>query len=258
METLLSELNNHVLTLTFNHAEKHNAFDGPLLQCLQQKLDEGIGSPDVKIIVLKAKGQHFSAGADLDWMRRMADFNETENHDDAMVLARVLFTLHQSPKPTVVVAQGSSFGGGAGLIAACDIAIAAENAHFCFPETRLGLIPAVISPYVVRSLGERIAAWLFMSAQIINADKACQLGLIQYVAPQDKLEQFTEDFLDKLTHLAPEALLACKPLVKHVSHHPLNAELIDYTASLLAKKRVSDEGQHGLQAFLNKTKPRWS
>lgn len=255
---LLNELHNQVCVITLNRVDKYNAFDDNLLNDLQRTLDDAINNPQVRVILLKANGRHFSAGADLTWMQRMAEFTEEENLRDAMVLAGVMSTLHQSPKPTIASVQGSAFGGGAGLVAACDIAIAAASARFCFSEVKLGLIPAVISPYVVKAIGERAAKWLFMTAETFDATQAKQLGLIQHCIADDELPDFSLNVAEQITKLAPQAVRDCKNLVNDVVNKPINEELLRHTAALIAKKRVSAEGQQGLRAFLNKETPNWS
>ncbi len=258
MTTLLSESNNHVNTITFNRIDKHNAFDDSLLADLQELLDQAIADPTIHVIVLKANGQNFSAGADLAWMQRMVMLNEAENLADAMILARVMHTIHHSPKPTIAKVQGAAYGGGAGLVAACDIAIAANSARFCFSEVKLGLIPAVISPYVIKAIGERAATWLFMSAEVIDAKRACELQLVHYCVPDDELQTYVFNYAQQLAQLAPSAVRASKALVRQIANKPINEDLQHLTAALIAKQRVSAEGQQGLQAFLNKETPRWN
>jgi methylglutaconyl-CoA hydratase len=257
MQDLLSELDGHVLILTLNRLSKHNAFDDTLLHALQKQLDMAETNPDVRVIMLRANGQHFSAGADLNWMQRMAKFTEAENVADAKVLARVMASLYHSTKPTLAAVQGGAFGGGAGLVAACDIAIAADTATFCFSEVKLGLIPAVISPYVVRAVGERVATWLFMSAERIDAPCALNLGLIHHCVPEEELPSHAHLYARRLAALPPGAVRASKKLVQQVATHPINQQLEDLTAGLIAKQRVSAEGQKGLQAFLNKETVTW-
>ncbi len=256
-DVVTCELDDHVALLTLNRIEKHNAFDEVVIRMLQEKLDDVIQNPHVRVVLLRAAGQHFSAGADLSWMQRMAKYTEEENINDAKALARLLTTLHKSPKPTMAAVHGSAFGGGAGLVAACDIAIAAENAHFCFSEVKLGLIPATISPYVVRAVGARTASWLFMSADKINASTALNTGLIHQAVPEEELQSFAHLYAHQIASLAPEAVRASKQLVHDVSGQPINEELLAYTANLIAKKRASKEGQKGLLAFLNKETPVW-
>ncbi|MFC3909202.1 enoyl-CoA hydratase-related protein [Legionella dresdenensis] len=257
MDDLITELHHTVYVITFNRIHKHNAFDDQLLNNLQARLDEAIHNPQVRSIVLNANGKHFSAGADLSWMQRMATYSEQENLADAMVLAKVMNTLYESPKPTIAAVHGAAYGGGAGLAAACDIAIAADTARFCFSEVRLGLIPAVISPYVVKAIGERAARWLFMSADVFEAKQAKELGLIHYCISEEELLMFTLEYAQKISQLAPQAVADCKLLVNQVSNQPVTDKVISHTASLIAKKRVSAEGQRGLHAFLNKETPKW-
>ena len=258
MTILLSETQHHVHIITLNRTDKHNAFDDQLLTDLQLRLDKAIVDPSIRVIVLRAHGQHFSAGADVAWMQRMITLNETENLADAMILARLMHTLHQCPKPTIAMVQGAAYGGGAGLVAACDIAIATHTARFCFSEVKLGLIPAVISPYVIKAIGERAATWLFMSAEVIDAKQAHALQLVQHCVPENELTTYTLDYAHQLAAQAPEAVRAAKALVRQVVNHPINTELQHMTAALIAKQRVSAEGQHGLHAFLNKKKPKWN
>ena len=252
MLDLLIELKDHVFFITLNRIEKHNAFDDSLITQLQKALDSALENKNVRVIVLKANGKHFSAGADLAWMQRMANYTEAENLADAKQLGRLLSTLSESPKPTLAIVQGAAYGGGAGLVAACDIAIAAESALFCFSEVKLGLIPALISPYVIRAMGERTASWLFMSAETLSAERALALNLIQYCIKDKDLLNYTVDYANKLAALPQQALRDCKSLVKTIAHCPINETLRTKTASLIAKKRVSTEGQAGLKTFLNK------
>lgn len=257
MSELLSEHDKTVFTITFNRLDKLNAFDDHLLIALQTALDHAIANPKIRLIVLKAHGHYFSAGADVQWMQRMAHYSEARNHQDAMILAKVMQTLNSCPKPTIVIVQGAAFGGGAGLVAACDIAIAAESARFCFSEVKLGLIPAVISPYVIQAIGPRNAKWLFMTAELFDAQQAKAFGLVQYCIADEKLGHFSEELIQRMTKLAPTAIQDCKALVKRVKGKTITDALVEETAALIAKKRVSREGQRGLRAFLNKESIHW-
>lgn len=258
MSDLLYEIDNHICLLTLNRVAKSNAFDDVLLSEMQLYLEKAINDPQVRVIVLKAHGKHFSAGADLAWMQRMAKFSETENLQDAMILGQLMYTLHQCPKPTIAMVQGAAFGGGAGLVAACDIALASHSARFCFSEVKLGLIPAVISPYVVKAIGERNAKALFMSAELFDAPKALALNLIQQCIADEELLQFTLDYAKQISNNAPEAVRASKELATYVAHKKIDNNLVHYTASLIAQKRISSEGQYGLNAFLKKETPNWN
>ena len=254
MSDVLSELQGHVLLVTLNRVNKHNAFDDILLGDLQRILDHAQDNPQVRVILLKANGHHFSAGADIAWMQRMAQFTEEENLNDAKVLARVMYSLHHSKKPTIAMVHGAAMGGGAGLVAACDIAIASTHAHFCFSEVKLGLIPAVISPYVIKAIGERAAAGLFMSAEPFDAKRALELHLVQHCIIEEELLPFTLHYAHQIAQWPPGAISAAKALVHQVANKPINEELQHQTAALIARQRVSAEGQQGLQAFLNKDK----
>ncbi len=258
MTRLQCESKNHIQLITLNRIEKHNAFDEVLLADLQRALDNAIHNPSIRVILLNAHGRHFSAGADAGWMQRMAELNETENKADAMVLARVMHTLYHSPKPTIAVVQGCAYGGGAGLVAACDIAIAAHTAKFCFSEVKLGLIPAVISPYVIKAIGERAAIWLFMSAEVIDTARALTLQLIQLAVSEEELQSYAINYAEQLAKLAPDAVRASKSLVRDIAQRSIDEELQQVTAQLIAQKRVSNEGQTGLKAFLNKETPTWN
>ncbi|WP_131775996.1 enoyl-CoA hydratase-related protein [Legionella impletisoli] len=257
MNDVLYDLQGGVFKITLNRIDKHNAFDDKLLAELLRLLEQAETNASVRCVVLNANGKHFSAGADLSWMKRMAEFNEEENIRDATVLANLMHALYRNPKPTIAVVQGAAFGGGAGLVAACDIAIAAENATFCFSEVKLGLIPAVISPYVVNAVGARVATWLFTSAEVVNATRAYELGLVHYCLPIQSLDSFSMSFAETLTKNAPKAVEDAKKLVHFVQDKPITQALIKETALLIAKKRISEEGQCGLNAFLNKKTPIW-
>lgn len=258
MSDLLTEVQDKLCLLTLNRVHKSNAFDNKLLSQLHQELEAAIAHPQVRVILIKAHGTHFSAGADIAWMHSMAQLSEAENLKDAEVLGNLMYRLYHSPKPTIAMVQGAAFGGGAGLVAACDLAVAAPCARFCFSEVQLGLIPAVISPYVVEAIGAKNAAMLFMSAEIFNAERAQTLGLVQHCVEEDKLADFTYNYANKIAHNAPGAVQLAKQLVRQVKAKPIDKELMQHTVSLIAKQRVSAEGQKGLAAFLTKNRPDWN
>ena len=258
MSDLLNEIQDQICLLTINRVSKHNAFDNHLLAEMQVQLDSAINNDKVRVIVLKANGKHFCAGADLAWMQSMIGYDEEQNVKDTMVLANLMYSLNQSSKPTIAMIHGSAFGGGAGLAAACDIAIAAHSARFCFSEAKLGLIPAVISPYVVKAIGERAAQMLFMSAEIFDAARALSLNLVQHLVPEDSLLDFTLNYAKQISNNAPQAVTMSKKLVRYVTDKHIDEELVYYTATLIAQKRISAEGQKGLHAFLNKETPNWN
>lgn len=256
---LLTEHRGSTLWLTLNRPEVHNAFGDRLIAELTQALKAAETDDSVRAIVLTGAGDTFSAGADMNWMRSMAEASETENRDDALRLAALLRTLNFHPKPTIARVNGSAFGGGLGLIACCDIVIAVEDAAFAFTEVRLGLVPAVISPYVVRRLGERHARRFFLTAERFNANRAMRLGLVRELASPETLDAMIEQQLRWLSQGGPNAVAEAKALVLAVSGVDLAAqEKLDLqTAELIARLRVSPEGQEGLTAFLEKRKPGW-
>lgn len=257
MTDLLIEQQERVKLLTLNRIEKHNAFDDFLLQAFQEAIDEATADPSTRVILIKANGRFFSSGADLLWMQKMVNYTADENLRDALVLGKFLFTLYQSPKPIVTVAQGSAFGGGVGILAASDVVIASCNAQFCFSEVKLGLIPAVISPYVIKAIGERETKRLFMSAETFSANDAKQLGLIHYCFPDNELLDFSFNYAHQLANLAPSAVTEAKRLVHQVSDRCIDQQLVEETAKRIAEIRVSGEAQKGLRAFLNKQNPDW-
>ena len=253
MDHVLTTTDEQVRWITLNRVEKHNAFDERLLQTLCIAIQEAEADDQVRVIILNAQGKHFSAGADLQWMQRMVNFSAEENEQDAMILAQTLHTLYQCAKPTIAMAQGSALGGGVGLVAACDIAIASEQAQFSFSEVKLGLIPAVISPYVIRAIGDRMAAWLFMTAEVLDAAKAQAIQLIHHCVAHDTLRETTTHIAKQMAQWPKQAVLDAKALVRQVNHQPINQQLLTQTAKLIAQKRVSTEAQHALHAFLHKT-----
>lgn len=258
MSDLLHETQDNIGLLTINRDYKRNAFDNHLLQEMTHCLEQAKNDKKVRVIILKAHGAHFSAGADLNWMKSMASFNEEENQKDALILGTLMYQLYHCPKPTIAMVQGSAFGGGAGLVAACSIAVGAQSARFCFSEVKLGLIPAVISPYVVKAIGERNAQALFMSGEVFDATRALSMNLIQHCVPEEDLLEFTLNYAKQIRNNAPNAVQQSLQLARYVANKPINEELVHYTASLIAQKRISTEGQHGLNAFLNKETPNWN
>jgi methylglutaconyl-CoA hydratase len=253
-EPIIVEQNQHVRTLIFNRIEKHNAFDDHFIEVLHKQLHSAAEDQNTHLVVLKARGAHFSAGADLAWMQRMALMTEEENVIDAQKLAELLHTLYHLQKPTISLVQGSAFGGGVGIIAATDIALATTSSRFCFSEVKLGLIPAVISPFVIEAIGARAATALFMSAEVFDAQKALDLKLLHRVIPDEKFEEETSQFIQHLNTLPKEAICLSKMLVRHVKHHAIDSSLQMQTAKMIAHRRVSEEGQRGIQTFLNKSR----
>jgi len=247
-----------VATLTLNRPEKHNAFDDRMITDLLQALDNIDKDKSVRVLVLRAAGKSFCAGADLDWMRRMADYDFAQNLADARRLAQLMYRLNRLHKPVIARVQGASYGGGVGLIACCDIAIASENAIFSLSEVRLGLIPSVISPYLIAAIGSRAARRYFLSGERFDAARALQLGLVHEVVEPESLDASLEQCIDALLNSGPSAQAAAKELIEQVQGRAIDESLIEETARRIAEVRASDEAREGLIAFLEKRKPDWN
>ena len=257
-DTLLQDIDARgVVTVTLNRPDLHNAFDDALIAEMTHVLATLGADPAVRAVVLRGHGKSFSAGADLDWMRRMAGYTEAQNRKDAEGLARLMHTLDRLPKPVIGVVQGAAYGGGVGLVAACDIAIASTRASFCLSEVKLGLIPAAISPYVVAAIGARQARRYFMTAEVISAACAKEFGLVHEVVAPDEVESTLAGVLDALFQGAPMAQAEAKDLVFLVDGAPVDQALIVETARRIAERRVSAEGREGVGAFLAKRRPAW-
>ena len=246
-----------VARLRMTRAQVHNAFDAGLIAALTAALGEVATDASVRVLVLEAEGPSFSAGADLNWMRGMAAASEAENREDSLALARLLRAQAEQPKPTIARVQGAAFGGGVGLVACCDIAIGVPEAKFGLTESKLGLLPAVISPYVIAAIGTRNARRYFASAEIFDAAEALRIGLLHQVVPADALDATVQRQVDLLLKAGPIASASAKKLVRDVAAHTDGAKHDADNAALIAKLRVSPEGQEGLSAFLDKRKPRW-
>ncbi|MCS6811868.1 MAG: enoyl-CoA hydratase/isomerase family protein [Tepidimonas sp.] len=244
-------------TVTLARPQLRNAFNDEVIAELTEAFRTLGARDDVRAIVLAAEGPAFCAGADLNWMRRMADYSRDENLADAGRLAAMLRTIDECPKPTVARVQGDAFAGGVGLVAACDIAIAAETAGFCLSEVRLGLIPATIGPYVVRAMGVRAARRYMLTAERFDAAQAHRLGLVHEVVPAAQLDERVQAIVAALLGNGPRALAACKRLLHDVAESPLDDALQARTVQAIADIRASAEGREGVQAFLHKRTPAW-
>ena len=246
-----------VATVTMDREDVHNAFDAQLISELTKTFQLLDDDEKVRIICLKGSGKNFSAGADLNWMKEMANYSWDENYQDSLKLASLMSTIANCKKPTMAIVQGASFGGGVGLIAACDFAICSDNASFCLSEVRLGLIPSVISPYVVKAIGSRAASRYFISAEIFSAEDALKSGLVSEICHLDELEKLAEHLVGLITANAPLAIIEVKKLIKRVEVLPINEEMIRDTAQKIADRRASPEGKEGVSAFLEKREPQW-
>jgi methylglutaconyl-CoA hydratase len=256
-DSLRVDLDGDVARLRLDRPELHNAFDAALIARLTSALERIGADPVIRAVVIEGEGASFSAGADLHWMRGMAAASESENRDDALALARLMRTLDELPKPTIARVHGAAFGGGVGLVACCDIAIGATAAKFGLTESKLGLLPAVISPYVIAAIGARQARRWFATAEIFDAHEARRIGLLHDVVEADALDAAVLRQLDFLRKAGPNAAAGAKTLVRRVAAGGDGTTLDAANADLIAALRVSPEGQEGLSAFLDKRKPAW-
>lgn len=248
-----------VAFVTLNRPDKRNAFNAGMINALHEAFETLHGADHVRVVFIRGAGGTFCAGADLEWMRDAADWSESDNRDDAMGLARMLKALHDVPALTVAVVEGAAMGGGAGIVAACDMAVAVKGAKFAFSEVKLGLIPATIAPYVVEAVGARTARALFMTADLFEADAALTFGLIGHVLDDEAaIDGFISAFATSMKACAPGAIGDAKRLVHHVAGHKVDGGLMDDTARRIARARVSEEGQEGVRAFLAKRNPNWA
>lgn len=239
-----------VCTLTLNRPERHNAFDAELIDELLSALKNISNDDEIRIVIITGSGESFSSGADLNWMRSMVDYDEETNRQDAQQLSNLMHSLYALSKPTIACVNGPAFGGGIGLIACCDIAIATNTAQFAFTEVRLGMAPAVISPYILMTIGPRQARRLFLTAERFDSHEALSLGLVHQVTDLDELDEAIDKQVHHLLKAGPEAVKACKSLTQNTTdEHELS--------NLIARLRTSAEGQEGLKAFLEKRKPSW-
>ena len=246
-----------VATITMNNPDKHNAFDDQIIAELSDAFQQVADDENVRVVILASEGKSFSAGADLNWMKRMASYTREENFRDSQALAELLRRLNFLPKPTIARVQGAAFGGAVGLVSCCDMAVGSERASFCLSEVKIGLIPATISPYVVAAMGQRAARRYFTTAERFNADTALQLGLLSQLVSADELDATIDSLVEQLLANGPAAIEAAKQLVFDVADKEINEALIEDTCQRIADIRVSPEGQEGLGAFLEKRQPAW-
>ena len=246
-----------VATITLTQPEIRNAFSDEVIVALMQAFETAGSRPDVRAIVLAAEGPAFCAGANLHWMSRMADYSRDENRVDAGELAKMLRSIYECPKPTIARVQGDVYAGGVGLVACCDMAVAVESAVFCLSEVKIGLMPATISPYVIRAMGARAAHRYFLTGERFNAREAHRIGFVHEVAEAEQLDSVVDQWLKHLLSAGPEAVKACKRLVIDVAEREINDQLIAATVEGIAEIRASSEGKEGVQAFLAKRKPNW-
>ena len=251
------QLGGAIATVTLNRPEVRNAFNDDLIARLADTFAELGARPELRCIVLAANGPAFCAGADLNWMKRMADYTREENVADAGALAEMLRVVYTCPKPTIAKVQGDVYAGGTGLVAACDIAVSVDTAGYCLSEVKLGLIPATISPYVIRAMGARAAHRYFLTAERFSAAEALRIGFVHEVVPAAELDAKVAELAKALVSAAPQAVRLCKKLVQDVAEQEITPALIKATVEGIADIRVSSEGREGVQSFLQKRKLGW-
>ena len=257
-EALAVERQGPIGLITMNRPERHNAFDDVLIAELTEAFRSMEAEDGIRIVVLSGTGKSFSAGADLNWMKRMSGFSIEENRRDAMGLAALMRTIAHLRKPTLARVQGAALGGGVGLVACCDVAVATQGATFALSEVKLGLIPAVISPYVVAAIGERAARRYFLTAERFTAAEAWRLGLVHEIAANEaEMDDAIGAIVDAMLAASPAAQKEAKDLIRAVSNRPLTSELVQDTADRIAIIRSSPEGREGVAAFLEKRRASW-
>ena len=247
-----------VATVTLNRPDVRNAFNDEVILELTAAF-RGLGArDDVRCIVLAANGSAFCAGADLNWMRSMADYTREQNLEDAGRLAGMMRAVYECPKPTIARIQGDVYAGGTGLVAACDMAVSVDTAQYCLSEVKLGLLPSTISPYVIRAMGARAAHRYFLTAERFSATEALRIGFVHEVVSTAALDGKVAELAQALVNAGPEAVRLCKKLVQDVAGYDITPELVAMTVGSIADVRVSPEGREGLQSFLQKRKPNWT
>jgi methylglutaconyl-CoA hydratase len=246
-----------LLTITLTRPEVRNAFNEEVIAELTEAFLTASNRPDIRAVVMAAQGPAFCAGADLNWIRRMADYSRAENLADAGRLADMLQAIYTCSKPTVARIQGDVYAGGVGLVAACDMAVAVDSAGFCLSEVKLGLVPATISPYVVRAMGARAAQRYCLTAERFSAAEAHRIGLVHEVVDATQLDDKLDELVKALVSASPNAVRNCKALLHEVAERPIEPALVARTAEAIADIRASEEGREGVQSFLHKRKPSW-
>ncbi|MFQ3247150.1 MAG: methylglutaconyl-CoA hydratase [Arenicella sp.] len=246
-----------VATVTLNNPEKHNAFDDVIIAQLTSLFTQINQDQNVKLMVLAANGKNFSAGGDLNWMKRMVDFSYQENLADARKLAVMLQTLNTLSIPTIARVQGAAYGGAVGLASCCDMVVASDNASFCLSEVKVGIAPATISPYVIAAIGARACRRYFLTAERFSADTARSLGLVSEVTALEQLDDILEKFIVALLANSPNAIKISKQLISQVAHCSVDEQLMNETSDVIARLRASEQGQEGLNAFFEKRAPSW-
>ncbi len=257
LETVTFSPRGPVGHVILNRPSVHNAFNRRMIQELILVFKAIEQMPDLRLIVLRGEGKSFCAGADLNWMREIKDYTYDENLRESLELAEMLHLIYSSPKPTIARVQGAAIGGGTGLVAVCDIAVAAQDAKFSFSEVKLGLVPACISPYVIKKCGEGACREFFLTGERLSAERALTAGLVNRVVPADDLDRTLDELANQLISSGPEAIRRCKELLSRVPQITFE-EARRYTAEVIAQLRIAAEAQEGMSAFLEKRKPGWN
>ncbi len=255
--TIVVSTSERIATITLNRPEKCNALDNAVVHELIVALKKLASDSKINVLLIKAKGEHFCAGADIGWMQKVAQSTKEENIHDATQLATLMQHIQQFPKPVIVLTHGVTMGGGLGIIAASDIAIATENATFAFSEVKMGIAPSVVSPYVVAAIGERMARYYFLTAEKFNAAEAHRIGLIHQVCKPEMLEKKGKEIAETLLNQSPNGLTETKILLRRIAHEKISDALLHFTAEHLATVRTSADAHEGLKAFLEKRTPNW-
>jgi methylglutaconyl-CoA hydratase len=256
-ETISYSLEDRVASVTLDRPEVHNAFNEVMIAELTAVFKKVSEDESVRVVVLTGNGKSFSAGADLNWMKKMINYSYEQNLEDSLKLAELFFLMYSLPKPIIARVNGAAIGGGTGLVAVCDIAVAADSAKFSLSEVKLGLVPACISPYVIRKVGEGRCREFFLTGERLTAKRALEAGLVNHVVSLEELDQAVQEKVDQLISSGPKALAMCKELLKNVPGMSFD-EAKTYTADMIASMRIGDEGQEGMNAFLEKRKPKWT
>jgi len=255
-KTIICEVKERIARIVLNRPEVHNAFNVAMIKELIEVFNLIKDGESVRIVILTGKGKSFCAGADLNWMREVINYSFKQNLEESLQIAELHKNIYTLPLPVIAMVNGTAIGGGTGFLSACDIAIASEEAKFGLSEVKLGLVPAAISPYVVRKIGESKARYYFLTGERISAEKAREIGLINEVVPRDELEEKVDEISRLLLSSGPQAVANCKELIFNVARMRIE-EAAEYTARMIADLRVSKEGQEGMAAFLEKRKPKW-
>lgn len=257
LDTISYSIENKIARVLLNRPEVHNAFNEVMIAELTDTFTKIAKDESVRVVVLTGNGDSFCAGADLNWMKKMINFSYEQNFEDSLKLAELFYLMYSLSQPIIARVNGAAIGGGTGLVAVCDIAIASENAKFSLSEVKLGLVPACISPYVIRKVGEGRCREFFLTGERLTARRALELGLINQMVPLAELDQAVQEKANQLLSSGPKAIAMCKELLMNVPGMTFE-KAKTYTAEMIASMRIGDEGQEGMSAFLEKRKPKWT